>query len=198
MLFLFPPSHVEQAPQKNPHKELGIVLEALEGVTESLTDGKPAQQPKAQISALQAWEKHKATLMPGMNSETLAKLKKAFADVKSRSGNEAAEAALDASDLLAAGLPDNRNSRLGAADRASMRAWIRVATGRWDAIPDLPAAFKRFIEQDKKAYGKTIANIETNLAAFRAGVVAKDASRSQKAAAELLELVDELEKPAAK
>ena len=42
MFFLVPPMIAAQAAV--PLKDIGIVLEALEGVSESLTDGKPAQQ----------------------------------------------------------------------------------------------------------------------------------------------------------
>ena len=194
MFFLVPPMIAAQAAV--PLKDIGIVLEALEGVSESLTDGKPAKQTKAISSALAAWEKHKAALATNLSPADQVKLQGAFGALKSKSGIGAAEAALDASDLLAARLPADRNARLGAADRACMRAWVRVEAARWEAVPDLHAAFKTFLDQDAKKYSLTLKKVETALAAFHAGLSAQNATAAKTAAAQLLGLVDALEKPA--
>ena len=194
MFFLVPPNIAAQAPL--PLKDIGIVLEALEGVSESLTDGKPARQLKAISTAMAAWDKHKATLVANLSPADQVKLQEAFRALNSKSGIGAAEAALDASDLLAARLPADRNTRLGAADRACMRAWVRVEAARWEAVPDLHAAFKTFLDQDAKKYSLTLKKVKTALAAFHAGLSAHDAVGAKKATADLLELVDALEKPA--
>jgi hypothetical protein len=177
-------------------KDIGIVLEALEGVSECMTDGEPAKQPKAISSALAAWSKRKTALLATLHSEDQIKLQEAFTVLRSNSGIRAAEAALDASELLASHLPKDRNANLGAADRACMRAWVHVEAARWDAVPNLQAAFKTFLDQDAKKYGLVLQKVQTALASFQTGLSAHDAIVTKKAAAELLELVDALEKPA--
>ncbi len=194
MLLLVPPGITTEAAA--PLKAIGIVLEVLEGVSESITSRTPAKQSKAISSALAAWDKHKAALLAALPTEDQTRLQNAFSVLKSTSGLRAAEAALDASDLLAVRLPADRTARLGAADRACMRAWVRVEAARWDSVPDLQAAFKPFLDQDTKNYGPALKKVETALAAFHVGHSAHDAVAAKKAATELLELVDALEKPA--
>ena len=179
-----------------PSKALTDVLESLEGIPECLTDGKTARIPKATRAALAAWNRHKQKILPALDAGAQARLTSLFANLNPHQALKAAESALDASDILAPLLPADRNSRLAAADRACMRAWIRVAGSRWGSIPDLEAIFQPFLDEGQPRLEGVRKEVKTSLAVFQTGLRARQSVDAKQALSHLLDLVDALEKPA--
>lgn len=192
MIFLAPPALVFQAP--TPAKELGALLEALEGPPEALIEGKNKKVYAHALKAYNAWQRSKASILPSIPETDRPRVEEAMLRMHNTHGIESAIAALDASDVLVGRGKDDRQSRLGAADRACMRAWMQVENGQWSELLDLQLVFKPFLDQDQAAYGNTLAKVRTDLAGLKAASEAKQSQQAKRAIQGLLERVDDLEK----
>lgn len=194
MIFLFlPPGLVTPAPPSdNP---LQVLLEALEGIPEALTDHKPAGLPKAKAEAIKLWNRHRLSLRKGMEPETYKDIAANFEHLKEATGTQAAELALDISERLAKPERPGRSAQLGAVDRACQRAWIRIDSGRWSEIPDLAVAFTPFVDSDVETHPKAVKSSLENLKLWAKSTAAKDKASAQRAVEALLECVDGFESP---
>ena len=194
MIFLFvPPGVVVEAAPSD--KTLHRVLEALEGIPEALTDHKPARLPKAKGEAIKVWTRHRASLEKNVGPDTCKDISAIFGRLRDATGTQAAELALDISERLATAEKPGRPAQLGALDRACQRAWVRADAGRWAEIPDLPAAFRPFIDQDEATHPKTVQTSRENLKLWVQATARKDRGGAQRAAEALLECVDGFESP---
>ncbi len=183
------------APVTNLDKALTEVMEALEAIPESLSDRKPAQGPKAKDEALKVWNLHRATLEGALKPVERDEVIAALGRMKASAGVQSAEAALDASEVLAKLAAPGRSARLGRVDRHCQRAWLRVEEERWSDLPDLSAAFEPFLDSDGKTHPKTVGETRRLLASWAKALTGRDKVRAQQAVEHLLECVDGFETP---
>jgi hypothetical protein len=197
MIFLFvPPGLVVQ--ESPSDKTLHMVLEALEGIPEALTDHKPARLPKAKAEGINLWIRHRASLEKSVGADACKDISAIFERLRDAKGAQAAELALDISERLAKSEKRGRSAQLGAVDRACQRAWVRVDSERWSEIPDLVAAFAPFVDSDHGTHPKAVQSSLQNLKLWAQATATKDKVKAQRAAEALLECVDgfeSLEKP---
>jgi hypothetical protein len=192
MIVLAPPAHIHQLP--SPAKELNALLEALEGPPEALIEGKNKKVYSHAMRAFNAWQRTKEKLLPTLSEQNRSRLEEAMVRMHTAHGVDSVIAALDASDLLAGRSNDDRRSRLGAADRTCMRAWMQVEQGQWGELIDLQGVFKPFLDQDQATYGKALAKVQADLIDLKAAAEAKRSRQAKRAIEDLLERVDDLEK----
>lgn len=169
--------------------------EALEAIPEALTDRRPDRVPAAKAQALALWDREQASLLAVLPEADRADFQAAMAMLRPRSGEAAGLAALEAMALLEHRLPEGRPRWLATADREGMRAWISVDLGRWEALPDLDAAFAWLLAHDGGRHAKAVAAAKRELAAFDAAGKARQGAPALRAAQRLLDLVDVLERP---
>ena len=193
MFFLLPPAQLQAAPA--PARPLHEVLEALENLPEALTDRRPGRVPRDADAAARVWSRTEGALKPHVAAGDRPALARAMAGLQARDPREAGLAALDAQDLLLKLVPPGRDHELRRADQDGMRAWIQVDAGRWDAVPDLDAAFAWLRAHDGGRHPRAVAAVTQELAAFDAARQARAAAPALRAAQRLLDLVDVLEKP---
>ena len=192
MLFL-PPAQVQTAPA--PPRPLHTVLEALESLPEAITDRRPGRVAHEAAAAARVWTRTQGALKPHLAAGDQASLDQALAGIHDKDPKAAALAALDAQDLLLKLVPAGRGHELRRADQDGMRAWINVDLGRWDAVPDLDAAFAWLLDHDGGRHAKAAAAVKQELAVFDGARKARQAAPALRAAQRLLDLVDVLEKP---
>ena len=191
MLFL-PPAQVQSAPV--PARPLHEILEALENLPEAITDRRLGHVAHDAAGAARVWSRTKGALMPHVAPGDQPALARAIAGLQAKDPHAAALAALDAQDLLLKLVPPGRDHELRRADQDGMRAWIQVDLGRWDAVPDLDAAFAWLRTHDEGRHTRAIAEVAQELAAFDAARKAHQGTPALRAAQRLLDLVDVLEK----
>ena len=191
MLFL-PPAQVQSAPV--PARPLHEILEALENLPEAITDRRLGRVAHDAAGAARVWSRTKGALMAHVAPGDQPALARAIAGLQAKDPHAAALAALDAQDLLLKLVPPGRDHELRRADQDGMRAWIQVDLGRWDAVPDLDAAFAWLRTHDEGRHTRAIAEVAQELAAFDAARKTRQGAPALRAAQRLLDLVDVLEK----
>ena len=191
-MILLPPAQIQAAPV--PARPLHAILEALENLPEALTDRRPGRIPHDAAAATRVWAHTEAALTPHVAPGDQPALAKALAGLHAKDPKDAALAALDAQDLLLKLVPAGRDHELRRADQDGMRAWINVDLGRWDAVPDLDAAFAWLRTHDEGRHTRAVAEVARELTAFDAARKARQSAPALRAAQRLLDLVDVLEK----
>jgi hypothetical protein len=115
-------------------------VDALEGVTECVVEGRTGRLEGRIRYAREAWTARRDTLAKRMPPSDLADLARCFLRMDA-GGRPAARAALEAQELLGDLLPQGPARHRRAAALASLRAWFAADASRWSEMPDLEAAF---------------------------------------------------------
>ena len=191
-MVLLPPAQVRSAPV--PARPLHGILEALENLPEAITDRRPGRVAHDAAGAARVWSRTKDALMPHVAPGDQPALAQAMAGLRAKDPHTAALAALDAQDLLLKLMPAGRDHELRRADQDGMRAWINVDLGRWEAVPDLDAAFAWLMAHDGGRHTRAVAAVTQELVAFDTARKARATAPALRAAQRLLDLVDVLEK----
>ncbi len=136
-ILLLPAALLAAPPAPTPAE---VLVEALEGVSECVVEGRTRRLEGRIRYAREAWAARRDTLAKRVPPGDLAALDLCFLHMDA-GGRAAARAALDARELLGDLLPQGPAGHRRAAGLASLRAWFAADGGRWSEMPDLEAAF---------------------------------------------------------
>ncbi|GLH70722.1 hypothetical protein GETHPA_22550 [Geothrix rubra] len=136
-LLLLPAALLAAPPAPTPAE---VLVDALEGVTECVVEGRTARLEGRLRHAKEAWAARRDTLAKRIPPSDLDDLDLCFLRLDA-GGRPAARAALDAQELLGDLLPQGPARHRRSAALASLRAWFAADGGRWSEMPDLEAAF---------------------------------------------------------
>jgi hypothetical protein len=161
----------------------------------ALIDGKRSAMRGLVARARTGWEQAKPQLRKTLPDPEATFIDKQLKAMQAMKPSEQAIGALGISSTLSRFQLRSRKQELLQVRRLAMAAWCGVDAGQWAPFPNVGDGFRPFLEQDKGQHTLVVVQVQDALKRLNESRQKKNAPGTKKALKELLNLVDQFEKP---